>query len=82
VLRRLGASRHVGALSRYAHTYYAAAVRSMSRSWHNFFFAAAVQTISSTCTVIRTSVWSPSSSTVSGVLYDCAGKADAIAHAR
>ena len=24
----------------YANTYYAAAVRSMSRSWHNFFFAA------------------------------------------
>src|SRR5205814_5441746 len=34
---------------------------------------AAVQTITSTCTAVRTSAWTSFSST--GVLYDCAGKA-------
>jgi 4-amino-4-deoxy-L-arabinose transferase-like glycosyltransferase len=41
---------------------------------------AAVDTISSVCTVVSSGVWA-GSSTASGTLYDCAGKADAIAAA-
>ena len=41
---------------------------------------AAVSTITSACTVVSSSTWSGSSSS-SAALYDCAGRADAIANA-